>query len=119
MASSALAILRSTVVTSEPSRLASPPGSAERDGDGSRKDMAERKDEIGHGAGRHVEEARNGRKTTDAGSRENLDHGRTPRSADPRAFSSEVDPAHVKKMRPLGNESRFRGDGSGSRGIFE
>jgi hypothetical protein len=27
------------------------------------------------------------------------------------AFSSEVDPAHVKKMRSLGEESRFRGNG--------
>jgi hypothetical protein len=32
-----------------------------------------------------------------------------------RAVSSEVDPGHAKKMRPLGKKSRFRGEGNGSR----
>src|SRR5215203_3885589 len=35
-----------------------------------------------------------------------------------RAFSSEVDPAHVKKMRSLGRESRSRGNETGSRPVI-
>jgi hypothetical protein len=35
-----------------------------------------------------------------------------------KAFSSEVDPAHVKKMQSAEEESRFRGGGNGSRRIL-